>query len=140
MRTLVTVLSLLALAGCEDRAKMCWAIAETPDAARQPKDRIYWNEKCGELREQLAKKQSAAALTEFLDRIGGPDRRTPVHPAGKTTFAGPAKDKSECVEAFDEATSQCESWDDYWTKKRAAEAAVKKTAEAPANKKKGARP
>ena len=45
----------LALAGCEDRSKMCAAIGETPIMALQPKDRIYWKENCApQLRDAAA--------------------------------------------------------------------------------------
>lgn len=46
MRVLVLVVAVLGLVGCEDKAKMCAAIAETREAALQPTDRIYWDENC----------------------------------------------------------------------------------------------
>ncbi len=43
-RAMLVILAILA--GCEDREKMCKAIAETRLSALQPRDRIYWDENC----------------------------------------------------------------------------------------------
>jgi hypothetical protein len=56
-----TCAALLFVCGCEDKEKLCRAIAETRLSALQPRDRIYWEENCRSPPPEVSKAEKAVA-------------------------------------------------------------------------------
>lgn len=99
----IAFLALVALAGgcesSEDVDKLCQAIGATAQAALQPRDRIFWDERCGPYQLRLLAQSRAAE-----------DAATRARAAGLKIFSGPANGPQECQEAWDGARRECISY------------------------------